>query len=207
MIIMTNRPPVSREYKNGHLVFVYYHGGEITPYITVDGVSKTIDVVDINYGLIVLHIPCSEFQTGSRVLVELKESTTVMASYTINITKTSHPSYKTLAWINEKGGIDTYTFFADARSDITTEKDTIYTSSGLQTIKSTSDTEYSFYSDAETQAVRLWLSELVNSPRVWRLDTMTLVDIISHELRVISPDMEQMQITFRDAKRKTTQTL
>lgn len=202
-MILTNRPLTSRVYKLGHVSFTFY--GAYSVVVKVDGVTKTVDVINTTTGLSQLHIPSSEFSAGSRITVQFTLDS-VVTTYTINIVKTCYPEYYTLAWLNEKGGIDHYTFYCNASSVLETEKESIYTQSGQKDININSSFVRSIYSDVETSAVKLWLSELAQSPLVWRVDTLERVHISDYNIS-FSRDMEQMSITFQNAIKKRLQRL
>ena len=202
-MILTNRPLTSRVYKLGHVSFTFY--GAYTVVVKVDGVSKTVDIINTTSGLSQIHIPNSEFSTGSRLTVEFTLSG-VVTTYTINIVKTCYPEYYTLCWLNEKGGLDHYTFYCNASSKLETEKINIYSQSGLQDIAINSTFKRTVMSDIESALVRLWLSELAQSPLVYRIDTSERVYLSEYNVS-FSKDIEQMSITFQSALKKKLQRL
>lgn len=202
---MTNRPSVSSVYKYGHLIFTYY--GAYTPVIEVDGVAKTISTIGSISDVTVLHVPSSVFASGSQLVFKLLDGVTVMHTRTVNIIKVCYPNYQTLVWLNEVGGLDCYTFHVLGQSEVQAEKETIYSLNGTQVISSKSDILYSYTTKIESESVRLWLSELISSPRVWRLDTQDLVEITDYSLPVVSSELAQINITFKNAKQKILQTL
>lgn len=215
---MTNRPLVSRVHKEGHLALMYYkenstlEGDRVLPVVKVDNVPVTMNQMGNPDGLVQLHVPRSVFASGRVMTVALADNVTLETlsdTYTFNIVQTPKLYFITLAWLNPLGGIDHYTFYADAGLNITSEKKKIYGNDGVRIVKSIQVCEFSMYSDFERYNVRRWIAEIISSPKVWALEDgkITPIEITDSEFKTISTNLEQLFIKFKPMKHKILQSL
>jgi len=121
-----------------------------------------------------------------------------------------------IGFVNLLGGIDYHTFYgAETKtasvSQITVQKElpTPFVSSdrGEKALSSVYGEAVEVFSDFITETTALWLSELMSSPEVWRVEAgLNIPIVVTMQSQTIkSNDMIQMQLTFRDANQRITQ--
>ena len=121
-----------------------------------------------------------------------------------------------VAWLNLLGGIDHYTFtgikrgnMSVTRSIFTKERPYPFfqTDKSLAVMQTDSTIEYELVSDFETEAVYLWLSEILSSPEVWLVESGTYIPIVvtAKDMQLNSEDLIQLSLTYIKSNQRLTQ--
>lgn len=143
------------------------------------------------------------FGTYARMEVEITGGETVTVKRVYEIVP-ARPNTTRLCWQNRYGQVDYYTF-ATAETSIDISKSRSYLAQGYRAVGMTRDTVRRLVSECEPRSTIEWLSGILSSPQVWIAgrDGFAPVDVMSDNAVIHNGQPISLEITVRDAKRKT----
>lgn len=108
-----------------------------------------------------------------------------------------------LCWVNSYGAIDYFTFDSIAAKRVESTKQRIRSIDGYRTVDTLTDSITTLLCPVQRGATFEALSELVSSPRVWRIDSdgATEIDILSNSLRNLTGIQASFTIDYRQKNR------
>lgn len=138
--------------------------------------------------------------------VEIKTKAGTIAKREYDV-KDENPNTVRCAWMNEYGAIDYYTFCRTQSEKIKCNKKRVYGENGYTISNSIAETTIRATSDAVTKDTYDWLSNIIASPKAWRVenDKMIPIDITNDQTEYDSHNISRININFRNTKSQILQ--
>lgn len=170
---------------------------------------KGLRTVAIGMNDVVTHVLTNP-ELIEKLKVEILIDNTVRATVNYRVRERKADSAR-LCWLNRLGGISYYTFDYKTSEWVESQKERIETESGSRTVWSESRICCSLMSDYLTDAQAESISDLIASPRVWRLNdegsVATPVDVVTAKVTTHTNSLKAVRVTVRNAATLKHQTL